>query len=128
MTANEGSPMSSPGPNDPGRLLHAAGPLDAESLAGVLRSSANARAALKHGPAIEVVVQGAGVRLLTRHSPIKEAITNIRQLGVEILACANSLRSAGLETADLAVRIGTVPAAVAHLTKRQWQGWAYVRP
>jgi uncharacterized protein len=75
-----------------------------------------------------VVVQGAGVRLLTGDSPIKEAITNVRQLGVEILACANSLRSAGLEAADLAVGIGTVPAAVAHLAERQWQGWAYVRP
>ncbi|WP_227453746.1 DsrE family protein [Paenarthrobacter sp. YJN-D] len=128
MTANEGSAMSSPGPNDPGLLLHAAGPLDAEPLAGVLRSSANARAALKHGRAIEVVVQGAGVRLLTGDSPINEAITNVQQLGVEILARATSLPSAGLEAADLAVGIGTVPAAVAHLAERQWQGWAYVRP
>jgi len=120
--------MAPPLSNDPGLLLHATGPLEAESLTGVLRSSANARAALKPGAAIEVVVQGAGVRLLTGDSPIKEAITNVRQLGVEILACANSLRSAGLEAADLAVGIGTVPAAVAHLAERQWQGWAYVRP
>ncbi len=86
MTRNEGVPTS-PGSNHPDLLLHAAGPLDAESLAGVLRNSANARAALKRG--------------------------------AEILAYANSLRSAGLEAGDLTVGIGTVPAAVTHLAERQ---------
>lgn len=127
MTPNEGFPLST-GSNHPGLLLHATGPLETESLAGVLRNAANARAALKHGAAIEVVVQGTGVRMLTGDSPIGDAITNTRQLGIEILACANSLRSAGLEAEDLAVGIGTVPAAVAHLAERQWQGWAYIRP
>jgi intracellular sulfur oxidation DsrE/DsrF family protein len=108
-------------------LVHAAGPLEPDTLAGILRGAANARTALKPGAAIEVVVQGPGVRLLTADSPANEAITRVRQLDVEILACANSLRSAGLEAGDLTVGIGTVPAAVAHLAERQWQGWAYIR-
>lgn len=85
----------------------------------MLRSSANAQAALKHGPAIEVVVQGAGVRVLTGDSPIKEAIINVRQLGVEILACANSLRSAGLEAAVLAVGIGTTVQRLVKVSHRE---------
>ena len=112
----------------PGLLIHAAGPSEPDTLAGILRSAANARAALKPGAAIEVVVQGPGVRLLTADSPVNEAITQTRQLNVVILACANSMRSAGLEAEDLSAGICTVPAAVAHLAERQWQGWAYVRP
>ncbi|KSU70069.1 hypothetical protein AS031_18555 [Pseudarthrobacter enclensis] len=76
---------------------------------------------------IEVVVQGPGVKLLTKNSPATEAITNAGQLHVDILACGNSMRSAGMEDKDLAPGVGTVPAAIAHLTRRQWDGWAYAR-
>jgi intracellular sulfur oxidation DsrE/DsrF family protein len=96
-------------------------------MAGVLRSAANARAALRSGAAIEVVVQSPGVRLLTADSPVSEVISHARQLGVEVLACANSVRSVGLEAEDFAAGVGTVPAAVADLAERPWQGWAYVR-
>lgn len=128
MLDSEGTPVVPTAPQGPGLLIHAAGPLEPNTLAGVLRSSANARAALKPGAAIEVVVQGPGVRLLTADSPVGEAIIHTRQLDVEVLACANSMRSAGLEAENLAIGISIVPAAVAHLAERQWQGWAYVRP
>lgn len=110
-----------------GLLIHSVGPLEQEALAGILRSAANARAALKSGAAIEVVVQGSGVRLLTAESPVSEVISHARQLEVEVLACGNSMRSVGLEAENFAPGVGTVPAAVAHLAERQWQGWAYVR-
>ncbi|UNK44247.1 DsrE family protein [Arthrobacter sulfonylureivorans] len=97
-------------------------------MAGILRSSVNARAALKPAAAIEVVVQGPGVRLLAADSPLSEAITQVQDLGVEIFACGNSMRSIGLDAEVLTVGIGTVSAAVAHLAERQWEGWAYVRP
>jgi intracellular sulfur oxidation DsrE/DsrF family protein len=93
-------------------------------LAGVLRSSANARAALKPRSGDR---SSGPRRLLTADSAVSEAISHTRQLDVEILACANSMRFTGLEAEDFAAGIGTVPAAVAHLAERQWQGWAYVR-
>ncbi|WP_207597803.1 DsrE family protein [Arthrobacter sp. D5-1] len=111
----------------PGLLIHSAGPLEQDALAGVLRSAANARAALGQGPGIEVVIQGPGVKLLAKSSPATEAITNAGELDVGILACGNSMRSAGMEDIDLAPGVGTVPAAIAHLAWRQWDGWAYVR-
>ena len=111
----------------PGLLIHSAGPLEQDALAGVLRRAANARAALGQGAGIEVVVQGSGVKLLTRNSPAIEAITNAGQLDVGILACGNSMRSAGMEDEDLAPGVCTVPAAIAHLARRQWDGWAYAR-
>lgn len=111
----------------PGLLIHSAGPLEQEALTGILRSAANARAALGQGAHIEVVIQGPGVKLLATNTPTTEAITNAGQLHVDILACRNSMRSAGMEDQDLAPGVGTVPAAIAHLARRQWDGWAYAR-
>ncbi|WP_235501578.1 MULTISPECIES: DsrE family protein [Micrococcaceae] len=111
----------------PGLLIHSVGPLEQEALTVILRSAANARAALGQGAHIEVVVQGPGVKLLTTNTPAAEAMTNAGQLHVDILACGNSMRSAGMEDKDLAPGVGTVPAAIAHLARRQWDGWAYVR-
>ncbi|OYO13960.1 hypothetical protein CGZ94_05540 [Enemella evansiae] len=96
-------------------------------MTGILRSAANARAALGQASGIEVVVQGPGVTLLATNSPATEAIANAGQLHVDILACGNSMRSAGMEDKDLAPGVGTVPAAIAHLARRQWDGWAYAR-
>lgn len=111
----------------PGLLIHSAGPLEQEALTGILRSAANARAALGQGAHIEVVIQGPGVKLLATNTPATEAITNAGQLHVDILACGNGMRSAGMEDQDLAPGVGTVPAAIAHLARRQWDGWAYAR-
>ncbi|MEO5314442.1 DsrE family protein [Pseudarthrobacter sp. CC12] len=93
----------------------------------MLRSAANARAALTPGTGIEVVVRGPGVKLLATNSPATEAVKSARQLDVRILACGNSVRSAGLEEKDLAPGMGMVPAAITHLAQPQWGGWAYAR-
>jgi len=111
----------------PGLLIHSAGPLEEAAAAGVLRSAANARAALGQGAGIEVVVQGPGVTLLAHGTPATEAITNAGQLDIGLLACGNSMRSAGMDDKDLASGVGMVPAAIAHLARRQWEGWAYAR-
>ncbi|MFT4471749.1 DsrE family protein [Arthrobacter sulfonylureivorans] len=110
-----------------GLLIHSAGQLERDALAGILRSAANARAELGPGVGIEVVIQGPGVTLLASNSPSAESISSTAQLDVRILACGNSLRSAGLAAEDLAPAVDTVPAAIAHLAQRQWGGWAYVR-
>jgi len=110
-----------------GLLIHSAGSLERDALAGILRSAANARAALGPGTGVEVVIQGPGVTLLAKDSPSTEAINSTVQLDVRILACSNSLRSAGLEEKDLVLGVDIVSAAVAHLAHRQWIGWAYVR-
>ncbi|TJY69262.1 hypothetical protein E4J89_11950 [Arthrobacter sp. CAU 1506] len=110
-----------------GLLIHSAGQLERDALAGILRSAANARAELGPGAGIEVVIQGPGVTLLASDSPSVGAISSTAQLDVRILACGNSLRSAGLAAQDLIPGVDTVPAAIAHLAQRQWGGWAYVR-
>lgn len=111
-----------------GLLIHAAGHLDQDAVQAVLRSATNARTALPPGTAIEVIIQGTGVAMLTAGSPAAESLNQAQDLEIGILACGNSMRSAGLPTENLISGIAAVPAAVAHLTQRQWAGWAYVRP
>jgi intracellular sulfur oxidation DsrE/DsrF family protein len=108
----------------PGLLLHA-GP--GSDLAAALRSAAHAVEALGRGAAVEVIVQGPGVKDLTHGTGLTAALEGLLHDGVKIIACENSMRGAGVPAEQLATGIGTVPAAVAHLARRQWQGWAYIR-
>ena len=127
MSATAQPPAGPAANGTPGLLIHAAGPLDQEALLGVLRSASNARAALAPGTAIEVLVQGPGVRMLAKGSPVSEAINQAWKTDVRLLACGNSMLSAGLDGDDLAAGVASVPAAIAHLATRQWSNWAYAR-
>ncbi|WP_231941188.1 DsrE family protein [Arthrobacter sp. U41] len=110
-----------------GLVAHAVGSLPDGALAGVLRSSQNAVAALGPEVPVEAVIQGPGVALLAEGSGFGEAISTAVAGGVRVLACGNSLRSAGVPAERLLPGVGMVPAAIAHLARRQWDGWAYVR-
>ena len=120
-------PAERPGQGWRGLVAHSAGPLPDGALAGVLRSSQNAVAALGPKVPVEAVIQGPGVALLAQGSGSGEAIAGAVAGGVRVLACGNSLRSAGVPADGLLPGVETVPAAIAHLAERQWEGWAYVR-
>ncbi len=111
----------------PGVLVHCAGTAESVGLAAALRSAVNAVAALAPGISIEVVVQGLGVGLLATGSTLGESISEALGQGIRILACGNSLRSVELTPAQLLPGVGSVPAAIAHIAARQWEGWAYIR-
>lgn len=110
-----------------GLVAHAAGPLPDGALAGVLRSSQNAVAALGPAVPVEAVIQGPGVALLAEGSGSSDAISSAVASGVRVLVCGNSLRSAGVPAESLLPDVDVVPAAIAHLAQRQWDGWAYIR-
>ncbi len=110
-----------------GLMAHAAGPLTDGALAGVLRSGRNAVEALGPGFPVEAVVQGPGVALLAEGSESAADVAAAVASGVRVLACGNSLRSADVPAESLLPGVGVVPAAIAHLAQRQWDGWAYVR-
>lgn len=97
-----------------------------EQLAGAFRIGSNATRDLPENTPVEVFIQGAGVRLLAQGSSLTEEI-RAAVTTVQIIACANSLRSAELDPSQIVQDIGVVPAAVGHLTRRQWQSWAYIR-
>ncbi|GAA4661624.1 hypothetical protein [Arthrobacter cryoconiti] len=116
--------MTENGHSSPGLVLHAYGP-DAQHLLGSFRSALNAVAALPHA-AIEIVVQGPVVAQLCEEE-FAESVSNALAAGIAINACANSLRSAGVDAGALLPGVGQVPSAVAHLAQRQWDGWSYIR-
>jgi intracellular sulfur oxidation DsrE/DsrF family protein len=108
-------------------LIHAYG--DARTVvAAALRSAQCAAAELGSDVAIHVVAQGPAVRALADDSTLSDVLgVTPHDPRVVILACQNSLRSAGLTTADLRADVQHIPSAVAYLAERQWKGSAYVR-
>ena len=109
----------------PSLVIHVHGAQPGTLTAG-LRTARNAHTALPDTP-IEVVVQGGAVAELTTAERATAITAAHRDHGIEVLACANSLRAVGIAAQDLTAGVTTVPAAVTHLAQRQWAGWAYVR-
>ena len=50
------------------------------------------------------------------------------EAGVVPVACENTLRARGLCAADLVEGVVTADSGMAHLARRQLEGWAYLRP
>jgi intracellular sulfur oxidation DsrE/DsrF family protein len=111
----------------PGLVIHGTGPNPEAWLPAAMRTALNAAADLGEGAQVELVVQGPAVALLAEASGPAGQLGDLLAAGAGVLACGNSLRSAGLVAGDLAPGVGVVPAAVGHLARRQWSGWAYVR-
>lgn len=65
--------------------------------------------------------------LLAAGSTLGEPVSEALGQGIGVLACGNSLRSVDLTPGQLLSGVGSVPAAIARLATRQWEGWAYVR-
>ena len=78
---------------------------------------------------VALLANGEGVKALLRSPNVhRRQINKLAEQSVELLACANSLRFLGLDEDDLLDPVVVVPAGVSELTKRQAEGWAYIRP
>lgn len=110
-----------------GLVIHGTGPDPETWLPNVLRAASNAAEDLGAGTVVHIVIQGPAVALLVPGHATRDQLDVLLGRGVKVLACGNSLRSAGLEAKDLTAGVGTVPAAVGYLARRQWAGWAYLR-
>ncbi|MFD1214208.1 hypothetical protein ACFQ36_19450 [Arthrobacter sp. GCM10027362] len=110
-------------------ILHLAGPGEQPfpDLAAGLRIARNARAELPAAN-LELVLQGPVVAQLAGTGPAAaDAAALAAEDGMAVTACRNSLLAAGIDEASLAAGIAVVPAAVAHLAQRQFNGAAYIR-
>jgi len=78
---------------------------------------------------VELVANGDAVVIyLPALSIYAERIQSLAQQGVRFVACNNSLRYMNLEGEGLLDGVEIVPSAVGELTRRQAEGWAYIRP
>lgn len=77
---------------------------------------------------VVVVCNSGGVAHVLDPSRVEPAVSRLIDRGVTVVACRNSLDSRDADTADLLDGVGVVPTAMGELTRRQAQGYAYVRP
>lgn len=101
---------------------------DAAKQENVLRNIMNLLDEIEAGTQVELVVHGPGISAITEGSSMAETLTNLITSGTRISACANTLRAKSLSQTQLVKGVEVVPSGIAQLVKRQWQGWAYVRP
>ena len=105
-------------------VLHLAGPgrEPFPDLATAMRVAGNAAAELPDVE-IEILVQGPSVAQLVDG----EAVLEDPGPQISVYACGNSLRSAGIDPSTLHPEVKVVPAAVAHIARRQFDGAVYMR-
>lgn len=77
---------------------------------------------------IEVVAYGPGINMFKFESTVAERIDEAIKSGVKVVACENSMKALKLVKSDMMSSIGYVPAGVTEIIKREYEGYAYIRP
>jgi intracellular sulfur oxidation DsrE/DsrF family protein len=77
---------------------------------------------------IEIVSNGPSVLMLKSDSPLARRLEDATTTGVKVVACENSMKGLKLAKSEMHPSVGYVPAGIIELTKKQQEGWAYVRP
>lgn len=110
-----------------GVVIHLNDP-DPVKQAGVLVNITNLRNELGPDTPVELVVHGPALALALPDSPHAATLETLSQNGLAVAACANSMRALAVDADGLAPGVRVVPSGVAHLVRRQREGWAYLRP
>ena len=76
---------------------------------------------------IELVAYGPGTAMVRRDSAVAGGIAALQSPHVRFVACENSMRVQGLTKADLAPEVGTVPAGIGEVVRREESGWSYIK-
>jgi intracellular sulfur oxidation DsrE/DsrF family protein len=77
---------------------------------------------------IEIVSNGPSVMLLKKVSPLASRVAEATKSGVKVMVCENSMKGFKLVKTEMLDGVGYVPAGIVELTRKQQEGWAYVRP
>ncbi len=73
------------------------------------------------------VANGDAVRLLLADSEYTDRITALLDRGMDFFACSNSLRGREIDPDTLLPGVGPASSGVGELTRRQDDGYAYVK-
>lgn len=93
-----------------------------------LNNARNAQAELgAANVVIEIVAFGPGIAMLKASSEVAQRVTQAGQAGIHAFACENSMRGFKLTRDQMVPEAGYVPSGVAHLIRRQAEGYAYIR-
>jgi intracellular sulfur oxidation DsrE/DsrF family protein len=76
---------------------------------------------------VELVVYGGGIGMLKADAEAAGRVSEAARAGVLLSACENSMRGHHLTQDQMNPQAGSVPSGVAHLIRRQNEGYAYIR-
>lgn len=76
---------------------------------------------------VAVVANAAGIELVRSDSTYAEEIGELSAGDVEFVACEKSLEAAGLTQDDVLTVVETAPTSVGELTRRQDDGYRYIK-
>lgn len=80
---------------------------------------------------VEVVTYSFGVRMLQkseeRAKPLAKRLEEAARRGVTFIACERAMRGLNIDRSDLWPFVRTVDSGIAHVVRRQAEGWQYVR-
>lgn len=94
----------------------------------LLNNVENVRKELGAKTEIEVVVHGNGLGLLLSKTNFQKArIAKQSSEGIKFLACENTMKRKNVNKTDLYEFVGTVPAGLAEIIRKQQEGWSYVK-
>jgi uncharacterized protein len=94
----------------------------------LLNNVENVRKELGAKTQMEVVVHGNGIGLLLKKSNFqKERIQKQTKEGVNYVACENTMKRKKVGRSDIYDFVGTVPAGLAEIIRKQQEGWAYIK-
>lgn len=77
--------------------------------------------------AVAVVANASGIELVRSDSAYAEEITDLSGGAVEFIACEKSMQAAGLTRDDILDVVETAPTSVGELTRRQDDGYRYIK-
>lgn len=76
---------------------------------------------------IELVAFGPGIGMLMAASEAAGRVAEAVRAGVVVSACENTMRGQNLTREQMNPGVGYVPSGVAHLIRRQTEGYVYIR-
>jgi intracellular sulfur oxidation DsrE/DsrF family protein len=77
---------------------------------------------------IEVVAHGPGIDFLTKGKTTQqEKITHFKKMGIEFIACENTMMERKVPKASIISEAGFVKMGIGEIVRKQEQGWSYIK-
>ena len=76
---------------------------------------------------IEIVANGMGIGMLKFNSSEAKEVAAVLGMGVQVLACGETMKALMLEKDDMLPNIGYVPGGLIEVLDRQREGWLYIK-
>jgi intracellular sulfur oxidation DsrE/DsrF family protein len=95
---------------------------------GLMNNLRNLKAGWGDSLTICVVAHGPGLDLLTAGKTTQaEKIRQFRQMGIEFIACENTMKERQIPRESILPDAGFVKMGIAEIVRRQEQGWTYIK-